>query len=124
MQIKETARQIYKNAKDKGFHNNEPNIPRMLMLVVTELSEAMEADRINKHTSPLDMAWMDSSTDESHLYEEHFPEKIKNTFEDEIADAIIRLLDLSVATGIDIEWHIKHKMKYNSKRPQMHGKKY
>jgi hypothetical protein len=44
--------------------------------------------------------------------------------EDEVADAIIRLLDFCGARGIDIDWHIKNKLRYNATREHKHGKKY
>ena len=50
--------------------------------------------------------------------------RFTEAFEFEIADAMIRLMDISVGLGIDLEWHIKAKMKYNAMRPHMHGKKY
>lgn len=49
---------------------------------------------------------------------------IKDTFEDEIADAVIRLFDLAKGLGIDLEWHIQQKMEFNKTRERMHGKKY
>ena len=53
-----------------------------------------------------------------------FEHHVKDTFEDELADAVIRILDLCGAKGIDIEKHIELKMKYNETRERMHGKKY
>ena len=53
-----------------------------------------------------------------------FRSTIKDTFEDEIADAVIRLLDLSAGLNIDIEKHIEAKLKYNVSRPKLHGKAY
>lgn len=53
-----------------------------------------------------------------------FETDIKDTFEDEIADCFIRLFDLCGRYKIDIESHIKAKMKYNSLREKLHGKKY
>lgn len=41
-----------------------------------------------------------------------------------IQDAIIQLFGLSKHLGIDLEWHIEQKMKYNSTREALHGKKY
>jgi len=46
------------------------------------------------------------------------------SFDFEIADTIIRLLDLCGAKDIDIEWHIEQKLKYNSTRERLHGKKF
>jgi len=65
----------------------------------------------------------------SHLHgiewsEYNFITNIKNTFEDELADVVIRVLDLCAFKKIDIESHIKAKMRYNSSRPHKHGKSY
>ena len=51
-------------------------------------------------------------------------ENIKDTVQDEIADAIIRLLDFSHKFGIDLDFHIKAKLEYNASRPYKHGKTY
>lgn len=123
MDLRETARQIHENAKAKGFWDKEPNTGEKLMLIVSEVSEAMEADRkgnhllVNNHNKRV----VDESNDEDFL--EYF-KAIKNTFPDELADAVIRILDLSCEMNIDLEWHIKAKMRYNAMRPHMHGKKY
>ena len=53
-----------------------------------------------------------------------FRDKIKNTVEDELADALIRLLDLTAALGIDIDKHVRLKRRYNKSRPWKHGKLY
>lgn len=53
-----------------------------------------------------------------------FETYIKDTFEDELADTVIRILDLCGARGIDIERHINLKLKYNRSRERMHGKAY
>lgn len=82
-------------AKAKGFWDNPLRNEVYLMLVITELSEAVEADRKGKRTEGLDLDWAKATVDEMHLLQEHFPEKIKDTVEDELADAIIRLLDLA-----------------------------
>ncbi len=46
------------------------------------------------------------------------------TFEDEAADMMIRVMDLASYLGIDLDAHVKAKMRYNSLRPIKHGKKY
>jgi NTP pyrophosphatase (non-canonical NTP hydrolase) len=51
-----------------------------------------------------------------------FKAVVKDTFEDEIADTIIRLFDLCGWLGIDIHKHIMLKLNYNSTRPYKHGK--
>ena len=49
---------------------------------------------------------------------------IKDTIEDELADAFIRLLDTAEGWGIDLQEHVKLKMLYNAKRERLHGNKY
>lgn len=126
MDLKETARQIYENNKAKGFWDKERNVGEMLMLVNSELCEALEADREDKHANRrgFEVDQGNWHEDDPVRYKMDFERSIKNSFEDEIADAMIRLMDISVGLGIDLEWHIKAKMKYNSMRPHMHGKKY
>ena len=53
-----------------------------------------------------------------------FDKLIKNTFEDELADIMIRVMDLAAYKGIDLEFHIRHKMEYNKGREHKHGKAY
>lgn len=54
-----------------------------------------------------------------------FEKDVKNTFEDELADTAIRIFDLAFEMGINLEWHIRQKIRYNAMRPKMHGgKKY
>lgn len=137
MDLRETARQIHENAKAKGFWDKERNLGEMLCLIHSELSEAMEADRIGRHYDPetryivgKDLTVNGSkwafeivdSSDEGWL--NWFRSEVKNSFADELADAMIRIMDLAHSKNIDLEWHIKAKMRYNASRPHMHGKKY
>lgn len=80
-------------------------------LAIGELSESIEALRKNK-----------VCLDKRNVNSGKFEDLVKDTFEDEIADAIIRLLDLCGMYNIDINWHIKEKLKYNTTRPYKHGK--
>src|SRR5690554_5959110 len=44
--LNELRDEAYETAKSKGFHENKQvDIPRSLMLIVSEISEALEADR-------------------------------------------------------------------------------
>lgn len=103
-----------------------------LMLTVSELSEAMESDRKDKFAKP-ELIQTDFSNERNsnptdqqlkEYFIEDFEAHVKDTFEDEMADTIIRLLDFCGGNGIDIEFHIKEKLKYNATRPKMHGKNY
>jgi transcriptional regulator with XRE-family HTH domain len=116
-------------AEKQGFHNRKMNLGERLMLVVSELSEALEADRNGKRS-------LDSlpdvfgckilpenilpETEELNYYKSH----VRGTVEEELADAIIRICDIAGIYGINLDWHIAAKMAYNETRPYMHGKKY
>lgn len=80
-------------------------IPEKLCLVHSEVSEALEDYRdgtmitvVNNDGKP-----------------EGFPS--------ELADILIRILDLCGALGIDLETEVKIKMAYNATRPYRHGGK-
>ena len=113
------ADRIYQDNVAKGFYDmdfncpmckqpsiTERNLGETLMLVVTELAEALEGIRKGYGHKP----------------DEHVPQ-CKN-FEIEIADAIIRLLDLSGYCKIDIGKALVEKLKYNRTREYKHGKKF
>ena len=128
MEIKETMKAIHANAVEKGFFEKEKNIGEMLCLIHSEISEALEADRkgLYANTTMIDklkadgFTWEDSPTS----YDHAFITGVKDTFEDELADVMIRVMDLAQFKGIDLEKHIELKMRYNSMRPKYHGKKY
>lgn len=122
------ALKIHQNAKSKGFWDNERETGTLLMLCVSELSEALEADRKDRFAKhdifDIDL---DSNSDIVPLdirFKRAFESNIKDTFEDELADTVIRILDLCGARGIDIEKHINLKLEYNLSRERMHGKAY
>jgi NTP pyrophosphatase (non-canonical NTP hydrolase) len=122
MNINDTAKAIYTINVEKGFWENPRNKGELLMLVVSELAEALEADRKNRYSlnNPKDIAALANDEDFNDAFSSH----VKDTFEDEIADAVIRLFDMSAGLGIDLESHIEAKLRYNANRPKMHGKKY
>jgi len=116
--LNELSKQIHENAKAKGFYDGEKNVGEILCLIHSEVSEALEADMRNRYTN------RNSNPIESVDFNTFFVENVKNTFEDEMADIIIRTLDLCAYKGIDIHWHIRAKMRYNAGRENLHGKLY
>lgn len=99
--ITQWVEQCYTASKEKGFWENDRNVGEMLMLIVSELGEAIEAHRSGKMG-----------------LEE------KDTFEDEIADTMIRIFDMCGGLGIDLEKQIEWKMAFNKSREAKHGKAY
>jgi hypothetical protein len=81
----------------------ERNVGEMLMLAVTELSEALEAHRKN-------------------LMDDKLPHHKGMTVE--IADAIIRLMDTGYGLGLPVAEALIEKLAYNRTRPFKHGKAY
>lgn len=114
--LNESAQIIFQGNKEKGFWDKERNVGEMLMLVVSELGEAMEAHRKGLMTTDADWLKYRETGD--------FKSTLKDKFEDEISDAIIRLLDMAAGLGIDLEAHISHKVAYNATRQRLHGKGY
>lgn len=114
--LNEMAKAVYQGNKDKGFWDKERNVGETLMLVVTELAEALEAHRKGNTAPP--------TLNMPEISKENFEMFFKDTFEDEIADAVIRILDLCGGWNIDLEWHVREKVKYNVSRERLHGKQY
>lgn len=121
--LNDLSKQIFENAKAKGFHDTEKNIGEMLCLIHSEVSEALEAHRTSNyaHVKRFE-AFSDFKRPSHDVFS--FESNIKNTFEDELADVVIRVLDLCAYKDIDIEKHIALKMQYNALRPHKHGKNY
>lgn len=87
--------ECYKIACDHGFHDEKLSERHLLCLVITELSEAVEADRKGRHA---DIKSFNEAIN-GFACEIAFDGYIKDTVEDELADAAIRILDLAGMMG-------------------------
>jgi len=96
-------REAHQTAIDKGWHDEDHEIGTWLMLTVTELAEAMEGAR---HRNPPS---------------EHIPEF--NAMEEELADVIIRILDMAEMRKLRLGDAIIAKMDFNRTREHKHGGK-
>lgn len=124
MELKELIKKVFEINKANGWHEEKHETPTYLMLIVSELAEAMEADRENRH-SCLNLCRKKEMLEDKdgENFKIDFRLTIKDSFEDEIADVIIRCLDLCAMMDIDIEKHILLKLKYNQLRGFRHGNK-
>jgi hypothetical protein len=86
-------------AKDHGFHDVELPVNHFIMLIITEISEMVEADRKNKRCQ-LDnfgKAGLVMNLDSGFVTK--FESQVKDNLEDEMADACIRIFDLAGTFG-------------------------
>lgn len=112
MNLNELRDRAYKNAVAHGWHEEDKSDQHWLCLVISEIMEATEADRKGKHADVDTFKYViEDDLRKRHLagkeYEasfiDNFREFIKDSVEDELADACIRLLDLAGLRGIEFD---------------------
>lgn len=129
--------EAYQNSVEHGFHDSDKEvmktmaglhalIAQRIALIHSELSEALEADRKERYANlyAFNCKGQQAPKEGVDPFVDRFKVHIKDTFEDELADAMIRILDLCGWMDIDIQRHVELKMQYNAGREKMHGKKY
>ena len=183
MNLNELKDRAYKTAKAHGWHDKELSDETYLMLIITEIAEAVQADRKGIRPDIEGFKEFVEAHDETAITYA-FDKYIKGCVEEELADVVIRCLsfaghrgwDLQHALddllstseadeiygdetfaevayyacsgiimaidqekavhsvlgdvvsycnykGIDIDWHVEQKMRYNELRPYKHGGK-
>lgn len=108
MNLNELRDQAYRIACEHGFHEEEYSDEHLMMLVITEISEAVEADRKGARANYEDFA--KAMVDEycfppearKELFQMNFAKHIKGSLEEELADVAIRLLDFAGLWDIDM----------------------
>lgn len=101
--LNELRDKAYKCAVIHGWHDEDLSNEHFLCLVISELAEALEADRIGRHARRDNFEYymkQRKRDDEEFMYV--FKCDIKDTVEDEFADACIRLLDLAGYRNVDL----------------------
>jgi hypothetical protein len=101
---------IHKQAVSKGWWKEPRDVPHCLALIHSELSEALEEYRQSTSNDPRLYYGKDSK-----------PEGVLV----ELADAVIRILDLAQHIAPDISFGnvLLEKVAYNATRPHRHGGK-
>jgi len=116
MNLNKLRDEIHDNAVKHGFWEGERSIAECLVLIHSEVSEALEADRNGKYAKgnikPETIEWM-AKTWEKITFLENFILKVKDTFEDELADVVIRCLDLCGHLEIDVDKEMEHELSRN-----------
>jgi len=98
------AERVYQNAIQKGFYETPPSDSDRVAHIHGEVSEAWE--------------WLRQGNPPS----DHIPEFLGT--EEEVADAVIRLMDWARYRGWRLGEAIIAKHEYNLTRPFKHGKKF
>ena len=107
--INKWVHEIHKNAVQHGWYDGQSvkNFGELLMLVVTEVAEVMEEYRNGRL-----------------MRETYVNEKGKMCgIPSELADIVIRVMDICGYYEIDLEQAIAEKHEYNKSRPYKHGGK-
>ena len=94
---------VHQNAKEHGWHDTPVDPVTALALIHCEVSEAVEGLR---HGNPPS---------------EHIPEF--SAVEEELADVVIRCMDLAGAKGYRLAEAVIAKHEFNKVRPHKHGGK-
>lgn len=105
MNIYDLVKRAHKTATDKGWWDEQPNIPEKLALIHSEVSEALEAYRDGRM--------------QTYYRDDGKPEG----FAPELADVVIRIMDLCGYLDIGLDAAILEKMEYNKTRAYRHGGK-
>lgn len=108
MELNELRDRAYKTACEHGFHEEELSNSHFLMLVITELSEAVEADRKGRLGDIEYYKFLSNKSIVRTCNPEYFNKlafifRIKDSVGDELADAAIRLLDLAGLRDIEVQ---------------------
>lgn len=100
--INDLCNLCHTRAREAGWYSRPPlgepmnrNVGEMLMLIVSEIGEAMEGHRMQ-------------------LHDDHLPDRIM--IEVELADALIRIFDLAGYLKLDLGGAFEEKLQYNARR--------
>lgn len=88
-QTKDFIARAYDIAVKHGFHEKMLTVEHMMMLVLSEIGEAVEADRRNLHANLHGFEICKGLT-----YNDSFKNYVKDSVEDELVDVCIRLFDI------------------------------
>lgn len=102
-ELNDFQRMVHATARAKGFYKNQTTFAHKIALAHEELSEALREDRKNL-----------GDTD---TYK-------RGKIGEELADCIIRILDMAEAHRLPVVEKVFSKAEFNKTRPMLHGKLY
>lgn len=98
--------EAYQNAVEHGWHDEDLSDEHFLCLVISELMEAVQAERKGKRSDVAKFnEWQGNNipfSEETRIrrFQEDFEAYIKDSEEDELADVCIRIFDLAGLLGV------------------------
>lgn len=96
MNLNDLKDRAYSIAKAHGWHDKELSDETYLMLIITEIAEAVQADRKGRHA---DRQAFEKNISLASAYDFF----LKGTVEDELADVVIRCLSFAGHRGWDLQ---------------------
>lgn len=107
--LNELAAELHAIAASKGWHDPPPSMSDFAANIHGEVSELFEAYRADGLAWPCDKA-------------EKMSEPL-TCLEEEVADILIRTLDMAAALGVDVDRAVRVKTAFNRGRGYRHGNK-
>ncbi|MDL2324045.1 hypothetical protein LJC61_02680 [Ruminococcaceae bacterium OttesenSCG-928-A16] len=126
MNMNDLVKDVHENAKAHGWWDEGRSFGELIALCHSELSEALEEYR--KGFDPTDTYYIGDNgvpviTETMQFVDaDGTPEKPEG-IPSELADVVIRIMDMCGHYGIDLEAAILEKHEYNKTRPYKHGGK-
>ena len=115
--LSELARKIHEIATSHGWHEEKKSDAHWLCMVMTEIAEAVEADRKGKRANMKDFQRLIKFGEVPAAYwKVCYSDFIKGSLEEEFADIVIRILDFANEKfGDSMEWQEWNVRKVSSK---------
>ena len=98
-QINEWVKRAYDNAVKHGWHEEEKSNAHWLMMVCTEVAEAVQADRKGNYMDDLNKEGLKTVLAKDHggLFNKYYSDTIEGKVESELADICIRVFECCLA---------------------------
>lgn len=107
--INEWVKRAYDNAVKHGWHEESKSNAHWMMMVCTEVAEAVQADRKGSYMDDLDKEGLKTVLENDHggsLLNKYYSDTIEGKVESELADICIRIFDFMGVKEITADYEI------------------